>query len=112
MDMAQGEARPICKTDSVQLIEADDDGTAILSTDRTDNNYQKTGDLITLPYSEETLIDQPFASKFLNVNPFNVFTWVGSIELDPPGDEWKETERVPELVVNQNGMFDTMAANF
>ena len=111
MDMASGEARPICHTDSVQLIEADDDGTAILSTDRTDNNYQKTGDLITLPYSEQTLIDQPFASKFLNVNPFNVFTWVGTIELDPAGDEWKETERVPELVVNQQGMFDTMAAN-
>src|SRR5210317_519318 len=111
MDMAQGEARPICKTDSVQLIEADNDGTTILATDRTDNSYAKTGDLITLPYSEETLIDQPFASKFLNVNPFNVFTWVGSIDLDPPGDEWKETERVPELVVNQNGMFDTLAAN-
>src|SRR5210317_2169159 len=111
MDMASGEARPICKTDSVQLIEADNDGTAILSTDRTDNNYQKTGDLITLPYTEQTLIDQPFASKFLNVNPFNVFTWVGTVELDPPGDEWKETERVPELVVNQNGMFDTMVAN-
>ena len=111
MDMAQGEARPICKTDSVQLVESDDDGTSILATDRTDGNYAKTGDLITLPYSETTLIDQPFASKFLNVNPFNVFTWVGSIELDPPGDEWKETERVPELVVNQQGMFDTMAAD-
>mgnify|MGYP001566988601 FL=1 len=111
MDMASGEARPICKTDSVQLIEADDDGTTILSADRTDANYAKTGDLITLPYSEQTLIDQPFASKFLNVNPFNVFTWVGTLELDPAGDEWKETERVPELVVNQQGMFDTMAAN-
>ena len=31
MDMAQGEARPLCKTDSVQLTEADDDGTAILA---------------------------------------------------------------------------------
>ena len=111
MDMAMGEARPICKTDSVQLTESDNDGTAILTTDRTDANYQKTGDLITLPYTEETLIDQPFASKFVNVNPFNVFTWVGTVELDPPGDEWKETERVPELVINQNGMFDTMAAN-
>ena len=79
--------------------------------ERTSDGYQKTGDLITLPYTEKTLIDQPFASKFVNVNPFNVFTWVGSVELDPPGDEWKETERVPELVINQNGMFDTMAAN-
>ena len=111
MDMAQGEARPLCKTDSVQLIEADDDGTTIIASDRTDNNYAKTGDLITLPYQEQTLVDQPFASKFINVNPFNVFTWVGTVELDPPGDEWKETERVPELVVNQNGMFDTMVAN-
>ena len=35
---------------------------------------------------------------------------VGTIEL-AQHDEWKETERVPELVVNQQGMFDTMAAN-
>ena len=63
-------------------MKSDDDGTAILTTDRTDGNYQKTGDLITLPYTEKTLIDQPFASKFVNVNPFNVFTWVGSVELD------------------------------
>ena len=45
---------------------------------------QKTGDLITLPYTEKTLIDQPFASKFVNVSAFNVFTWVGSVELDTP----------------------------
>ena len=50
-------------------------------------------DLITLPYTEETLIDQPYASKTINVNPFGVFTWIGAIELTPPGDEWKETER-------------------
>ena len=30
MDMAMGEARLICKTDSVQLVEGDDDGTSIL----------------------------------------------------------------------------------
>ena len=51
------------------------------------------------------------ASKFINVNPFNVFTWVGTVELSPPGDEWKETERAPELVINENGAFDTMVAN-
>ena len=111
MDMAMGEARPLAKTDSIKLIERDDDGTSILAADRTEANYAKTGDLITLPYSETTLVDQPYCSKFINVNPFNVFTWVGSVELDPGGDEWKETERVPELVINQNGMFDTMAQN-
>ena len=111
MDMAVGEVRPTFKEDSVQLIESDEDGTVITSADRTAAGYQKTGDCITLPYTESTLVDQPYASKFINVNPFNVFTWVGSIELSPPGDEWKETERAPELVINEQGAFDTMVAN-
>ena len=71
---------------------------------------KKTGDLITLPYTETTLIDQPFASKSVNVNPFEIFTWSGNIELTPPTDEWKETNRAPELVINQTGGFDTLVS--
>jgi len=111
MDMSEGEARPTFKEDSIQLIESDEDGTAILEADRVDAGYQKTGDCLTLPYTEVTLVDQQYCSKFINVNPFNVFTWVGTVELSPPGDEWKETERAPELVINENGAFDTMVAN-
>src|SRR5210317_2219139 len=108
MAMAEGALRPTFKEDAVSLIERDEDGTEIVDADRTAANYQKTGDLLTLPYTEETLVDQPFASKYINVNPFNVFTWVGTIELTPPGDEWKETERAPELVINNQGGFDTL----
>jgi len=111
MDMARGELRPTFNEDAVKLIERDDDGTAIVANDRTLANYQKTGDLLTLPYTESTLIDQPFASKTLNVNPFDVFTWSGSVELTPPTDEWKETERAPELVINNVGGFDTLVSN-
>jgi len=111
MDMARGEVRPMFNEDAVQLIESDNDGTTITSADRTDAKYAKTGDLITLPYSEATLIDQPFASKFVNVNPFDIFSWTGSIALTPPSDEWKETERAPELVVNRTGGFDTLVQN-
>jgi len=110
IDMAGGELRPTFNEDAVQLIEADDDGTAITDSDRTDGNYIKTGDLITLPYTETTLIDQPFASKSVNVNPFDVFTWSGAVELTPPTDEWKETERRPELVINNVGGFDTLVS--
>jgi len=111
MDMARGELRPTFNEDAVKLIESDDDGTSIIASDRTTANYQKTGDLITLPYTESTLIDQPFASKTLNVNPFDVFTWSGSVALTPPSDEWKETNRAPELVINNVGAFDTLASN-
>jgi hypothetical protein len=111
IDMAGGFLRPMFSSESVQLIEADDDGTAIVAADRTAANYTKTGDLITLPYTEDTIIEQPYASRFVNVNPFNIFTWAGSITLDPPGDEWKETNRVPDLLINQEGAFDTMIRN-
>jgi hypothetical protein len=112
IDYANGELRPTFHEDAISLIERDDDGTAIVADDRTAHNYQKTGDLITLPYTESTLIDQPYASKAINVNPFGVFTWIGAIELTPPGDEWKETERAPELVINNpNGSWDNLTKN-
>jgi len=41
MDMAKGELRPMFNEKSIQLIEADDDGTTILAADRTAANYQK-----------------------------------------------------------------------
>ena len=111
IDMARGELRPIFNEDAVSLVEADDDGTSITAADRTAAGYQKTGDLVTLPYTESTLVDQPFASKTINVNPFDIRTFAGSIQLTPETDEWKETERAPELVINNVGGFDTLASN-
>ena len=109
MDMAKGEMRPTFNEDAIALEERDDDGTVIQASDRTDANYQKTGDLITLPYTEETLIDQSYASKTVNVNPFGIFTWIGSVALTPQTDEWKETERAPDLTItNDDGTWDTL----
>ena len=109
MDMAKGEMRPTYNEDAIGLEERASDGSVVQASDRTDNNYQKTGDLITLPYTEETLIDQSYASKTVNVNPFGIFTWIGSIALTPQTDEWKETERAPDLTItNDDGTWDTL----
>ena len=109
MDMAKGEMRPTFNEDAIALEERASDGSVVQASDRTDNNYQKTGDLITLPYTEETLIDQSYASKTVNVNPFGIFTWIGSIALTPQTDEWKETERAPDLTItNDDGTWDTL----
>ena len=111
MDFASGELRPTHHTEAITLIERDDDDTAIVDADRAATNYQKTGDLLTLPYSEVSKITQPFATKLIPVNPFDIFTWVGFVKLDPQGDEWFETERLPEIISNETGQFDTLAAN-
>ena len=55
-------------------------------------NVTQTDDIITLPYSSTVLIDQPYASAVENVNPFNVFTYTGDIELYPESDNWVDTK--------------------
>jgi hypothetical protein len=109
IDRSRGEARTSFNEDVIELEEVDDDLTAIVAADRTAANYQKTGDIITLPYTQTIYVEQPYATKTENLNPFLIFDWIGDIELDPPVDEWKETRVAPELVVNINGTFDNLA---
>ena len=53
--------------DNIEFEEIDEDGSVISSADRTAANYQLTGDVVTLPYTETSLIDQPFATKTENL---------------------------------------------
>ena len=52
---------------------------------------QKTGDLITLKYTEKKWINQPHATTAENVNPFNVLVFVGGVILNPASDNWVRT---------------------
>ena len=72
------------------------------------SHVRKTGDIITLPWSPVELFSQGKASSTININPYDVFTWTGSIKLSPSQDDWKDTTHVPELVVNQTGIYDAM----
>jgi hypothetical protein len=99
--------------DNTNLIESDSalgSSTAMTDAIRTTNGYQKTGDLITLPYTEEEYITQSFASTTVNLNPYDVISYVGNVRLDPDSDEWMETEVLPEMTVNIPGVFDTLGA--
>jgi hypothetical protein len=109
IDYQKKEMRPLFKQDAVALEEIDEDGSTLVAADRTAANYQRTGEVLTLPYTNVDLINQPFASKAINVNPFAIFSWIGTIELTPNSDEWRETERAPELVVNsETGAWDQL----
>ena len=71
---------------------------------------QKTGDLISLPWSAKEFISQPTASKSVNINPFAVLAWIGNVELDPPNDNWIDTTTRPDVIVNLQGENDGWAA--
>ena len=111
MDMAKGELRPSHHMDNTNLIESDsslENSTAMTDAIRTTNGYQKTGDLITLPYTEKTEIEQKYASTTVNLNPYDTISYVGHLTLDPDQDDWFETETLPEMTVEIPGVFDTL----
>jgi hypothetical protein len=56
-----------------------------------DSNVRKTGDLITLNYTEVAWIESVFATRTENVNPFNIVDWRGSVDLNPLSDNWVRT---------------------
>ena len=112
MDMAEGELRPAFHQDNINLIEADSNlanSTAMTDAIRTTNGYQKTGDLITLPYTSISYKDQPYASGTANLNPYDTIPFVGVMTLSPDIDEWFDTEKQPELVVDLPGTYDAIS---
>ena len=65
-----------------------------LDFDLLDPNIQKTGDLITLKYSDKSWIRQPLASRVENVNPFNMVEFKGRVVISPSQDSWTRTVTV------------------
>ena len=103
INMENNELRPFYVMDNINLVEKTPS-----ESDRISAAYQVTGDLVTLRYTHETLVDQKYASRVENVNPFAIATFNGQIDLNPPADEWFETEVRPEVIVNEEGNFDAV----
>lgn len=65
--------------------------------------------IVTLPYTNTVLIQQPYASQVENVNPFNVFAFIGAIELNPSSDDWVDTQVAPAQVTQIEGNYAAQA---
>jgi len=63
-----------------------------------------------LPYTMTTFIDQPNATETEFINPYNMFVWAGNVRLSPDSDEWKDVVSRPDIIINDDGQFDQMAA--
>ena len=100
LDIEAGELHPFFSMSNVNLIEVN-----TLDADRTTDNYQITGDLITLPYTDTALVTQPYASRIENVNPFAIFTFLGRTDLNPASDDWIEVDRRPDIVYDVEGNY-------
>ena len=105
IDPENNELRPKHKMQNIGLSEQN-----TTDAQRTLSHYQKTGDVITLPYTEEVLTEQLVATRVERITPLLLSSWQGIIELDPFGDDWFETEVRPTIVISVAHDFDFAAA--
>ncbi len=100
MDFKEGHLRPSHYTSNVPLQ---------INMGASSNVIKTIGNMVMLPYEDLAVITQPYASRTENVNPFNVFTFIGRIDLTPASDDWIDIERLPARVENVEGDFSAVA---
>lgn len=109
IDMENGELRPFYSMQNINLLEKNNN-----DSQRTTSNYKLYGDVITLPLNTTVphvkIIDQPYASRLENINPFAVFTFLGDVKINPSSDDWFEVDRRPDIVIDVEGSFTTIKA--
>ena len=57
------------------------------------SNYQQTGSLITLPYTQVTLLENKNVTTIRNIEQ-SVFRFIGTLEFTPDGDVWCDSSTV------------------
>lgn len=103
VDSKTKQLRPMHFTDALEVVEDLASGG-----ERSSQPYQRSGDLITLPYTEEDFISNPYASRAIDVNPYKIGAFKGEIILYPEGDNWKEIDRRPDLQVTDDNNYDAI----
>ncbi len=76
-------------------------------TDLIGSNIRRTGQVITLDYTENIFIRQPYATRIENVTPYLVTNYVGNIGLTPSSDVWTDQVRLEPRTISQDNFTAT-----
>lgn len=68
------------------------------------------GDLVMLDYTEINWLAQDVASRTENVNPFFIEKTIGSVEMSPASDYWKESQKAAPRMIDGGTELDTRQA--
>jgi len=95
--------RPAHYTNALELVED-----LVSGADRGNRLYQKTGDLITLPYTENSYIFNNNATRTMDIHAISMGAFRGQIQLYPEGDNWKSVNRRPDLIRVDDNNYDAI----
>jgi hypothetical protein len=113
--LAQANGNPV-----FPLTRRDNDGNAELyeaafntQFDRANLGYQVTGDIISLPYDHAVYIQNKLASSNVNINPYGVVSFIGSMTLNPPDNSIQPSvTSTPSVQNDPNDNYTTIVNNF
>jgi len=115
IDVKNKELRPKHYTNSIDLIFG-----PVENVDPTEDlnfatvegvDVRKTGDIVTLDYTEVEWLSQVFATRTESVTPFLVSFWQGTLEITPASDTWVDTVRIEAKIINTEGDYAQTLAN-
>ena len=81
-----------------------------------DSEFTNSGlhnDVLTLPYNEVEYINQPYATQFMSVQPYEHVATIGQMALSPEVDTWNDTITAPEIdfdIFGGTGFFEAFQA--
>lgn len=102
IDTMNGIMRPPYTVNNIEFVESSE-------SKRLTNGYSVFGDIAMLPIkSHEVLIDQPYGSRICNINPYAVYTFLGTVKSFPDSDVWFDETRAPDVNVMQMGNYDDL----
>ena len=117
IDTAEGHLRPQHYTTSLDLLlgseavigvgnSSNPDADLRFVTNLGSPNTKRIGDIVCLNYSDVLYLENRFATRSENVNPFAVVNWIGAIELNPSTDTWIET-RTSQRTIDMEGSYNS-----
>jgi len=120
IDTKEGVLRPQHYTTSLDLLLGSEAIVGVASTSNPTADYNfvtnlgspnvvKVGKSVCLKYTEVIYVENKFATRVENINPFAVVNWVGSMELNPESDTWIDTSIVKKTKESEGNYSDTIA---
>lgn len=83
-------------------------GLEITINDAASTNIARVGRVIMFDYTETVYQSQLKASTYENVNPDEVYSWIGTLTIDPEEDYYNDVEQLPAVNANVDGNFEAL----
>ena len=81
-------------------LPASEDGQTISVDEANSTGIATVGSVVVFDYDPSVFLSQPKATSILNVNPYEVYSWIGSMSLTPLEDFWTDYLQMPTIDSN------------